>query len=291
MSWDSLSALMQEADRCGCTIGHVIMRDEGDGAMERMKRNWAVMKEAARQGLESPVLSRGGMLHGGGARLLSYAQTGGYCGGNVLLAVASALAISEYNAAMGRIVAAPTAGAAGILPGILIMIQKNYAKTDDEIALALFTAAGIGMVIDKRATLSGAQGGCQAECGSAAAMAAGAAAQLAGGSPRVVLEAAALSLKNQLGLVCDPVGGLVEVPCAKRNAISAAHALAAADLALAGIASVIPADEVIDAMGKIGKQMPACLRETSQGGLADTPTGRAIRDGGNGSGDGGTRLS
>jgi L-serine dehydratase len=173
---------------------------------------------------------------------------------------------------MGRIVAAPTAGASGTLPAVLFSLAKARGFSQSELAKSLVVAGAIGMVIASRASLSGAAGGCQAECGSAGAMAAGAAVELYGGSPEQVGEAVALTLKNMLGLVCDPVAGLVEVPCVKRNAGAAAQAMVAAEMSLAGIRSVIPVDEVIDAMAAVGAAMPCSLKETAQGGLAATPT-------------------
>jgi len=216
------------------------------------------------------------MIGGDGQRLLQYAQSQPTLSGQLLEAVGRALAVAELNAAMGLIVAAPTAGSAGILPGVLTVLAEKLAKSEQEMVESLFCAAGVGLIIAQKASLSGAEGGCQAECGAAAAMAAAAAVELAGGTPSQAVAAVAISMKNSLGLVCDPVAGLVEVPCAKRNALGAANALVAADLALAGIISVIPADEFIEAMGGIGRAMPASLKETAQGGLAQTPTGRAL---------------
>ena len=186
--------------------------------------------------------------------------------------------MSEVNACMGRIVAAPTAGSCGILPAVLFALDEQYSFGDEALLKALFAASGVGAVIAKRATLSGAEGGCQAECGSASAMAAAAGAELLGGTPNMCVDACAMALKNTLGLVCDPVGGLVEVPCVKRNVMGAVNALSSMNLALAGIKSVIPADEVIDAMGSIGAQISPSLRETSEGGLAATPTGKELAD-------------
>ena len=189
------------------------------------------------------------------------------------IAALYSLGTSEYNAAMGVIVAAPTAGAAGVLPGVLLAAQEEYGFTDREAVNALITATGIGAVIATRATISGAQGGCQAEVGSGCAMAAAALCDVMGGTARQTTHAAAIALKNALGLACDPVAGLVEVPCIKRNGMYACMAIAAADLALAGVESFIPPDEVIDAMYQIGCNLPACIRETAEGGLAITPTG------------------
>ena len=185
-----------------------------------------------------------------------------------------AIAVSENNARMGRIVAAPTAGSCGIIPAVLITIAEEYNIPERKVIMALFTSAAIGMVIANRASISGAEGGCQAECGSASAMAACAAVEMMGGTPKMVSNACAIALKSVLGLVCDPVGGLVEVPCIKRNASGAANALTAAEMALAGVESVIPADEVIDAMRSIGNLMPGVLKETAEGGLAATPTAK-----------------
>lgn len=178
---------------------------------------------------------------------------------------------------MGRIVAAPTAGSCGVLPAVLLTLEEILGVGETELLSALFTAAGLGMVITDRANVSGAEGGCQAEIGSAAAMSAAAAVELAGGSPRQTADGAAIALKSMLGLVCDPVAGLVEVPCVKRNATGAMIALTAAEMALSGVKSAIPIDEVIDTMAEIGQQMSCSLKETAQGGLAMTPTGRKIR--------------
>lgn len=191
-------------------------------------------------------------------------------------AMAYALAVAEVNAAMGRIVAAPTGGSCGILPGVLLSVGKRLGSDDDALLEALFAAGAVGAVVARSSTLAGAAAGCQAECGTGAAMAAAAATQLAHGSPHQCANAVAFAFKGLLGLVCDPVAGLVEVPCIKRNAISVSVALAAADMALAGIESVIPADEVIETMGIVGRDMPASLRETALGGLAVTPTGKRL---------------
>lgn len=191
-------------------------------------------------------------------------------------AIAKALSVSELNAAMGRIVAAPTAGSCGILPGALIAYQKDKNADEKDCVMSMFTASAVGMVINNNACLAGAGGGCQAECGSASAMAAAALTELAGGSPEMAENAAAIALKNILGLVCDPVAGLVEIPCIKRNAGGVANALCAAEMALAGICSKIPADEVIVAMKHIGDSMSSSLKETALGGLAATPSGRAM---------------
>lgn len=194
----------------------------------------------------------------------------------MLKAVAAAMAVLEVNASMGQVVAAPTAGSCGILPGVLVTLGEELHLDDDELTKALFTASAIGLIVSKNATVAGAEGGCQAETGTAAAMAAASAIELLGGSPEEVLHGAAMTFKNILGLVCDPIAGLVESPCVKRNAIGAANALISTDMALAGIKSIIPFDEVVDAMYKVGKSMPVELKETALGGLAATPTGKRL---------------
>ena len=214
-----------------------------------------------------------------GARLAEYNQKGDTLLGDYLSAViAAAVQVAESNACMKRIVAAPTAGSCGVIPAVLITYQKQQDLPRRELLRALLVSAGIGSVIAENASISGAQGGCQAEIGSAAAMAAGGLVYLAGGDNDAIAQGAAMALKNMLGLVCDPVAGLVETPCIKRNAAGAANAVVAAQMALAGIQSVIPPDEIIDAMYEIGCQLPACLRETSQAGLATTPTGQKIAE-------------
>jgi L-serine dehydratase len=190
--------------------------------------------------------------------------------------VSKAVATNEVNAAMGTICATPTAGSAGVVPGTLFAVKEKLNPTREEMIAFLFTAGAFGFVVANNASISGAAGGCQAEVGSASGMAAAAIVEMAGGSPEQCAEAMAITLKNMLGLVCDPVAGLVEVPCVKRNAMGAANAMVAADMALAGITSRIPCDEVIDAMYKIGLSMPTALKETAQGGLAATPTGREL---------------
>ena len=244
--------------------------------VQRMQEYLAVMRGAIDYGLTG-VRSTSGLSGGDGLRLKNWHSTAqnknSILGPLTAKAAAYALAANEANAAMGRICAAPTAGSSGVLPAVLFSISEERGSTQEALALALISGGAIGMVIASRASLSGAEGGCQAECGSAAAMAAGAAVDLLGGTPQQVGHAVALALKNLLGLVCDPVAGLVEVPCVKRNAGATMIALLAADMALAGIKSVIPVDEVIDAMAAIGRSMPDALRETGRGGLAATPTG------------------
>ncbi len=241
-----------------------------------MEARLKIMENSVEKGLEPDLKSIGGLIGGNAAKLKSYIQYGSLGGKIINQAVAYALAVTEYNACMGKIVAAPTAGSSGILPGILMALkdEKNYSR--EQLINAMFVAAGIGKVIASSATLSGAAGGCQAECGAGSAMASASAAYLGGGNPGVCMEAAAMALKGLLGLVCDPVAGLVEVPCSKRNATSTANAIICADMALAGIDSFIPFDEVVDAMFRIGNMMSSDLKETARGGCALTPTALAF---------------
>lgn len=237
----------------------------------------AVMREAVAVGVGPGVRSRSGLSGGDAHRL--HSAPAGLMGNLCKAAMSFALATAEVNAAMGRIVAAPTAGASGVVPGVLLAAAESERYEDDDLLRGLIVAGGIGLAIASQATLAGAEGGCQAECGSGAAMAAGALTYLRGGSNGAVGDAVAIALKNQIGLVCDPVAGLVEIPCIKRNAGSAVIALMASDMAMAGISSFIPADEAITAVAEVGRMMPVQFRETGQGGMANTPTGRAAAAG------------
>ncbi|WP_299089154.1 L-serine ammonia-lyase, iron-sulfur-dependent, subunit alpha [uncultured Metabacillus sp.] len=244
--------------------------------IEKMDRNLTVMEQAIERGLKG-VQSFSGLTGGDAVLLQNYLKTGKALAGNVLLdAVSKAVATNEVNAAMGTICATPTAGSAGVVPGTLFAVKEKLNPTRMEMIEFLFTAAAFGFVVANNASISGAAGGCQAEVGSASGMAAAAIVELAGGTPAQSAEAMAITLKNMLGLVCDPVAGLVEVPCVKRNAMGASNAITAADMALAGIKSKIPCDEVIDAMYRIGQRMPNALKETAEGGLAATPTGKRL---------------
>ncbi|MGN7310373.1 L-serine ammonia-lyase, iron-sulfur-dependent, subunit alpha [Alkalicoccobacillus gibsonii] len=266
------------------SISEVMIRQEveetgrsREQVIERMRANLEVMKAAVKRGTTEDIKSVSGLTGGDAKKLQAYIAKGNTLGGdNLLDSVSKAMATNEVNAAMGTICATPTAGAAGVVPGVLFGMQNRLQPTDDEMIDYLFAAGAFGFVIANNASISGAAGGCQAEVGSAAAMAAAALVQLAGGTPEQSGEALAIALKNLLGLVCDPVAGLVEVPCVKRNAMGASVAITAADMALAGITSRIPCDEVIDAMYRIGQTMPVALKETAQGGLAATPTGRRL---------------
>jgi L-serine dehydratase len=285
--YHSFSELAKAAAEAGKNISDMVLSDQAQQLekseaelYEEMREHLLVMKESAEKGCAEKLRSRSGLSGGLSFRMKERAQNATLSGSFCTAAIARALAVAEYNAAMGKIVAAPTAGACGILPAaVLTMLDGPFDSapdtcrvTEKAAVMSLFTAGALGMVIANQASISGAEGGCQAECGSASAMAASALTELAGGSPGMAAHAGAMALKNQLGLVCDPVAGLVEVPCVKRNAGGIMCAIAAAEMALAEIESVIPIDEVIAAMGEIGAAMPASLRETSQGGLAATPT-------------------
>lgn len=282
--FDSMAEMVERAEAGGQPLHEIVLQaetaqsgDTREAIWARMGRRLEVMRRSTEQGLAQPVISLSGISGGSAYRFWQWLGDHQPLTGPILSrALARAMAVNEVNAGMGCIVATPTAGSAGILPGVLLTLQESHGFTDDQLVSALFTASGIGAVIVRRAHVSGAAGGCQAETGSAAAMAAGAAVELLGGSPRQSAQAVAITLKNMLGLVCDPVAGLVEVPCVKRNAAGAAQCFIAVDLALAGVESVIPPDEVIDAMASIGRRMDERFRETAQGGLAATPTGKRL---------------
>lgn len=244
--------------------------------IQQMDRNLTVMEEAIERGLQG-VQSVTGLTGGDAVLLQNYIKQGKSLAGDLLLdAVSKAVATNEVNAAMGTICATPTAGSAGVVPGTLFAVKNKLNPTREQMIRYLFTSGAFGFVVANNASISGAAGGCQAEVGSAAGMAAAAIVEMAGGTPQQCSEAFAITLKNMLGLVCDPVAGLVEVPCVKRNAMGASNSLVAADMALAGVTSRIPCDEVIGAMYRIGQSMSPNLKETARGGLAATPTGKAI---------------
>lgn len=242
---------------------------------EKMHQMYEAMKYADTS-YNGNLRSASGRAGGDGEKLHQYNASGkNICGAFIGLVMEKAIKMGESNACMRRIVAAPTAGSCGVLPAVLLSYEEQFATTEERMVQALYVAAGIGKVIAENAFIAGAAGGCQAEIGSAAAMSAGALAYLQGADPQTVMHAAALSLKNMLGLACDPVGGLVEVPCIKRNSYGAVNAMASAQLALAGIRSAITPDDVIDSMRRIGNQMPTCLKETSEGGLATSASAEA----------------
>ncbi len=282
VKFSCMEDLMKMAEEEQRTIANLVIEYEAMSTFksvvyieDNMKEIWQVMKDSAQKGIDNQQKSVSGMVGADACKLFTHENT--YCGDFVRNAASFAVAVAETNAVMGKIAACPTAGSCGIVPGVLIAAQNQYEYDDELICQALFTAAGIGMVIENNAMIAGAQGGCQAECGSAAGMAAGALSFLAGGTPRQIGNAVALAIKNLLGLACDPVAGLVEVPCVKRNGFATATAILAADMSMAGIKSVIPVDEVIDAMDRIGRAMPCSIKETATGGLATTPTGLFLK--------------
>ncbi len=285
ISYDSLQELADEASGKGKRISALVLEQQSrqSGRSKRdlvleMSGRLLVMEEAVKAGMSSSGKSPSGLSGGDAAKLEHAMEAGALLGGKALnRVIVKALAVSEVNACMGKIVAAPTAGSCGIIPAVLLSAGEERKIPRARIVGSLFTSGAIGMVIARRACISGAGGGCQAECGSASAMAAGALVELMGGAPEMVAHACAIALKAVMGLICDPVAGLVEVPCIKRNAMGAAEAMVAANLALAGVESAIPADEVIDAMRSVGNAMPPCFRETAEGGLAVSPTGLKIK--------------
>ncbi len=284
LNYNTIAGLVEQAEQAEKPISELVLaqqaeqteRTEGD-LYEEMRRTFRVMEESVASGIDPDLRSTSGLTGGAAYRMQQAVREGRTICGEVFGgALTRALAVSELNASMGRIAASPTAGSCGILPAAVLTIRDARGLDERTCVMSLFTASAVGMVIANNACLAGAQGGCQAECGSASAMAAAALVELAGGAPDMVANAVAIAIKNILGLVCDPVAGLVEIPCIKRNASGVANALCAAELALAGITSAIPADEVILTMKRVGDTMPAALRETAEGGLAMTPTGRRL---------------
>jgi len=279
--YKSLAAAIKDAELKGVRLADVALeiesRDQGrsvEDIRQVLGRALAIMRGAIARGAVGDLKSNSGLVGGDAGKLRQSAD--GPLGGPFRDVLMRALAVQEVNAAMGVIVAAPTAGGAGVLPAVLTGLADARGISDDKLIDALATAGLIGAVVAERASLSGAEGGCQAETGAAAGMAAGAAVEMLGGTPSQCGHAVALAQQGTLGLVCDPLGGLVELPCVFRNATGAAIALAAVEMALAGIEFAIPADEVIDTMGQIGREMDVRYRETAGGGLAATPTGRRL---------------
>ncbi|MCI5480655.1 MAG: L-serine ammonia-lyase, iron-sulfur-dependent, subunit alpha [Lachnospiraceae bacterium] len=285
MSFQSLEQICTAAKECPEGFYQAVLREDQkdrqvteEASREQMRQMYAAMKSAD-AAYDGNLFSASGFVGCDGEKMERFLDEGkGLCGDYIGRVIMRALKMGECNACMRRIVAAPTAGSCGVLPAVLLTYEELNRETEERMIEALYVAAGIGQVIAERASISGAEGGCQAEIGSASAMAAGALAYLQGGSPQAVIHAAAMALKNLLGLVCDPVAGLVEVPCVKRNVIGAVNAAAASEMAAAGITSVIPPDEVIDAMQAIGRKMDTSLRETGEGGLAVTPTARKLTE-------------
>jgi L-serine dehydratase len=277
----SIEALLGEAREADLPIPAVVLRTEmaesglsEDEIRDRIRRTLRVMRGAIEEGLEGKVRSPSGLTGGRAARL--FANGPRLLGDTVTTMLSRAIGTLEVNAAMGLIVAAPTAGAAGVIPAILTSAGEILDVDEERLVDAMLVAGGVGGVIAHRASLAGATGGCQAETGSAAAMGAAAVTWLAGGTHEQVATSIALSLQGMLGLICDPIGGLVEIPCIYRNASAAMQAVAAAEMALAGLDFPVPADEVIDVMGEVGRRMPVAYRETAQGGLAATPSARRL---------------
>lgn len=284
MRFASLQQLEQLCVRESVTMGQMMIVEQAaetgkseEEIVGQMTAYYAIMKEAVQKGIHEDTTSRSGLVGGDAKRVHTLVQTGVTAlGKEASRAMAYALAVSEVNASMGRIIATPTAGSCGIIPGAFVSAQERFGWTDEHMVLGLFSAGAIGYVIANNSFVSGAEGGCQAEVGSAIGMAAGALTELRGGTPSQAVHAVGLALKNSLGLICDPVGGLVEIPCIVRNGFGAVTAMAASDMAMAGVRSVIPSDEVIDVMRDVGSAMPEKHRETAKGGLAQTPTGKKI---------------
>ena len=280
MSYSHMSDLVADAIASGSLGEAVVAREceetgaSRDEVLARFMGALAVMETAVETGLRGDARSRSGLVGGDALRVAEGNHA--LAGDTFARAIAAALAVAEVNASMGRVVAAPTGGASGVLPGVVLAVAESVCAGRERVALALAAAGGVGGVIAAKASLSGAASGCQAEIGAGAAMAAAAAVQLAGGTPGQAEHAASLALQGLLGLVCDPIGGLVEVPCVARNATAAGVALAAAQMALAGVEFPVPFDEVASAMGSVGRSLPPSLRETALGGLAVTPTGKRL---------------
>lgn len=285
MSFQSFGEILKQCEEKDKPFWRVILEDDmeerlvsEEESFEKMSRLYMAMKDAD-AAYDKDLKSASRLVGGDGEKMHRALLEGKVLGGPFIGAViAKALKMGESNACMKKIVAAPTAGSCGVIPAVLLSYEEQYGASWEQMIEAMYVASGVGEVIAARAFLSGAAGGCQAEIGSASAMAAGALAYLNGGDIESIAHAAAMSIKNLLGLVCDTVGGLVEVPCVKRNVVGAVNAIASADMAVAGIRSQIPPDEVMDAMREVGESLPRTLRETGEGGLAATPTGQEIKN-------------
>ena len=285
MSYQSFEEIINVCTSENKEFWQVILEDDlaernvtSEESMAQMQRTWEAMLNSA-ESYEGDLKSQSGLVGGDGQKMADYQAGHGadsLCGSFVDECIAGALQMGESNACMKRIVAAPTAGACGVLPAVLVPYFKRRCPDNDKMLKAMYVAAGIGQIIAHRSSISGAAGGCQAEIGSASSMAAGALVYLQGGDAKMIVNAAAMAMKNLLGLVCDPVAGLVEVPCVKRNVIGTVNAMSCADMTMAGIFSRIPPDQVIDAMKEVGDKMDSSLRETALGGLAQTPEGIRI---------------
>ena len=285
MALDSMKEIFERSARENIPFWEIVLQYDMEerqvsrqASMAKMLSTWQAIQDAA-DSYTGTQRSVSGLVGGDGLKMRLYARRGESIGGEFMdEVIVQAISMAESNACMRRIVASPTAGSCGVVPAVLMPLCEREHYTQHELLEALYVASGIGAVIAYRASISGAAGGCQAEIGTASAMAAGALVSLRGGTNEQLGHAVAMALKNLMGLVCDPVAGLVEVPCVKRNVIGAVNAISAADMALAGIESRIPVDEVIDAMGEVGRRMPVEFRETALGGLAATPTGKAVKE-------------
>lgn len=285
MALDSMKEIFERSARENIPFWEIVLQYDMEerqvsrqASMAKMLSTWQAIQDAA-DSYTGTQRSVSGLVGGDGLKMRLYARRRESIGGEFMdEVIVQAISMAESNACMRRIVAAPTAGSCGVVPAVLLPLCEREHYTQHELLEALYVASGIGAVIAYRASISGAAGGCQAEIGTASAMAAGALVSLRGGTNEQIGHAVAMALKNLMGLVCDPVAGLVEVPCVKRNVIGAVNAISAADMALAGIESRIPVDEVIDAMGEVGRRMPVEFRETALGGLAATPTGKAVKE-------------
>ena len=285
MALDSMKEIFERSARESIPFWEIVLQYDMEerqvsrqASMAKMLSTWQAIQDAA-DSYTGTQRSVSGLVGGDGLKMRLYARRGESIGGEFMdEVIVQAISMAESNACMRRIVASPTAGSCGVVPAVLLPLCEREHYTQHELLEALYVASGIGAVIAYRASISGAAGGCQAEIGTASAMAAGALVSLRGGTNEQIGHAVAMALKNLMGLVCDPVAGLVEVPCVKRNVIGAVNAISAADMALAGIESRIPVDEVIDAMGEVGRRMPVEFRETALGGLAATPTGKAVKE-------------
>lgn len=282
--YSSMKEITDRADQTGTPFWEVIQTEDcteeaisPEESWKKMKHMYEIMRETDRS-YDSHARSASGLVGTDAGKLEEWCSSGKSLTGNFInMVMIRALRTAESNACMKRIVAAPTAGSCGVIPAVFLTAEEAMKVDDDRMTEAMYVSAGIGGVLAQRASLAGAAGGCQAEIGSASAMAAGGLTALRGGTPRQISDAAALALKSLLGLVCDPVAGLVEIPCVKRNVLGAVNAVSASEMALAGITSKIPADEVFDAMKSVGQMMNADLRESGIGGLAGTPTGKEIQ--------------
>lgn len=283
--YDSIADLVSAAEKENVRISDLVIKEQAEARecsveemYNKMYKSFKVMIEAVEKGIVKDSRSVSGLTGGSAWKMREQVAAGkNICGPVFGNAMIMALAVSETNACMGKIVAAPTAGSCGILPAAILSVMNDRKIPEKDVVMSMFTASAIGLVAANKASIAGAEGGCQAECGVGSAMAAAAVTEMCGGTPQMVSDACAIAIKNILGLVCDPVAGLVEIPCIKRNAMGTANAFTAAELALAGITSAIPADETLWAMKKVGDSMSSALKETGEGGLAATPTGRRLK--------------